>query len=83
MTFGYSKGKTLELILADEWFGHAESECFSTTNSLIQRILIALNCLMFFQLQMLLHIKYPLEPIRYMDQYRYRLGLIRITEHRQ
>ncbi len=53
MTFGYSTGKTCDLILADKWFGYAESECFSTTNSLIRRILIALNCLMYFHLQSL------------------------------
>ncbi len=46
MIFGYSTRETCKLILADEWFGYAESECFSTTNSLIQRTLIALNCLL-------------------------------------
>ncbi len=48
MTFGCSTGQTCELILADEWFGYAESECFSTTRSLTQRMLNALNHSMFF-----------------------------------
>jgi hypothetical protein len=50
-------------------------------------ILIALNYLMFFHLQMLCtDNKYPLEPTtvyatkQEIDQYLYRLGLIRITE---
>ncbi len=53
MTFGRSTGETRELILTDEWFGYAESECFSTTRSLTQRILNALNRSMFLLLQML------------------------------
>ncbi len=88
MTFGYSKGKTSELMLADEWFGYAESEWFSTIKSLIQRILNALSCLIVFHLQAAdaMHTKYPLEPTQIYgtkqekDQYRYCLDLIHTTE---
>ena len=62
MTFGCSTGQTRGLTLADEWFGYAESECFSTTKSLTQRIL---NALSVKQLSAdALHVKYPLSPIK-------------------
>ncbi len=41
MTFGYSMEKTRELLLADEWFGYAESEWFLTMFFLLQMLCIS------------------------------------------